>query len=171
MGLHVSALLSHLQALVYQIYTKNALRIVGSPTLTITNIKYKKYRLQYRLHVNQTTYVKQNTKYIVTKKGIVEVVGRRCVPFEGTCPQRVHTYTPPLPPFLSLSLPICILLYISSLIYVQSYCKLFFILYVCYCKRWGSHNAQCIICIDLVHKGLKMTHRVETCSPITTLYV
>ena len=35
MGLHVSTLLSHLQALVYQICTENALRIVGSPTLTI----------------------------------------------------------------------------------------------------------------------------------------
>ena len=39
MGLHVSTLLSHLQALVYYSYTKNALRIVGSPTLTITKNK------------------------------------------------------------------------------------------------------------------------------------
>ena len=49
MGLHVSTLLSHLQALVYSICTRNALRIVGSPTLTITN-KVQKHRLQYRLH-------------------------------------------------------------------------------------------------------------------------
>jgi len=58
MGLHVSTQLSHLQALVYKIYTKNALRIVGSPTLTITEVKYKKYSIQYRIHVNGTTYVK-----------------------------------------------------------------------------------------------------------------
>ena len=38
--LHVSILLNHLQALVFQIDTKNALRIVGSPTLT------KKTKLQ-----------------------------------------------------------------------------------------------------------------------------
>ena len=49
MGLHVSTLLSHLQALVYKIYTKNALRIVGSPTLTITEVKYKniEYNTEY----------------------------------------------------------------------------------------------------------------------------
>ena len=35
-----------------------------------------------------------------------------------TCPQRIHTYTPTVPLFLSLSLYICILLYISSLIYM-----------------------------------------------------
>ena len=35
LGLHVSILLNHLQALVFQIHTKNALRIAGSPTLTI----------------------------------------------------------------------------------------------------------------------------------------
>ena len=35
LGLHVSILLNHLQALVSQIHTKNALRIVGSPTLII----------------------------------------------------------------------------------------------------------------------------------------
>ena len=35
LGLHVSILLNHLQALVFQIHTKNAIRIVGSPTLTI----------------------------------------------------------------------------------------------------------------------------------------
>jgi len=34
LGLHVSILLNHLQTLVFQIHTKNALRIVGSPTLT-----------------------------------------------------------------------------------------------------------------------------------------
>ena len=45
MGLHVSTLLSHLQALVYQIYTKNALRIVGSPTLTITKNKVQKIQI------------------------------------------------------------------------------------------------------------------------------
>jgi len=37
LGLHVSILLNHLQALVSQIHTKNALRIVGSPTRTIKN--------------------------------------------------------------------------------------------------------------------------------------
>ena len=42
MGLHVSTVQSHLQALVYQIYTKNALRIVGSPTLTILYFRYCK---------------------------------------------------------------------------------------------------------------------------------
>jgi len=35
LGLRVSILLNHLQALVFQIHTKNALRIAGSPTLTI----------------------------------------------------------------------------------------------------------------------------------------
>ena len=35
LGLHVSILLNHLQALVFQIHTKNALGIVVSPTLTI----------------------------------------------------------------------------------------------------------------------------------------
>jgi len=35
LGLHVSVLLNHLQALMFQIHTKNALRIAGSPTLTI----------------------------------------------------------------------------------------------------------------------------------------
>ena len=35
-----------------------------------------------------------------------------------------------------------------------------------------SHNAECILCIDLVHEGLKMTqYRVETYSPNITLYV
>ena len=34
--------LNHLQALVFEIHTKNALRIVGSPTLTITEGNYKK---------------------------------------------------------------------------------------------------------------------------------
>jgi len=33
---------------------------------------------------------------------------------------------------------------------------IFFVLYFCYCKRWGSHNAYCILCLDLVHEGLKM---------------
>jgi len=58
MGLHIWTVLSHLQALVYKIYTKNTLRIVGSPTLKITEVKYKKYSIQYRIHVNWTTYVK-----------------------------------------------------------------------------------------------------------------
>jgi len=40
LGLHVSILLNHLQALVFQIRTKDALRIAGSPTLT------KKTKLQ-----------------------------------------------------------------------------------------------------------------------------
>jgi len=35
LGLHVSVVLNHLQALVFHIHTKNALGIVGSPTLTI----------------------------------------------------------------------------------------------------------------------------------------
>jgi len=42
LGLHVSILVNHLQALVFQIHTKNALRIAGSPVLTITEAKYKK---------------------------------------------------------------------------------------------------------------------------------
>jgi len=35
LGLHVSILLNHLQAFVFQNHTKNVLRIVGSPTLII----------------------------------------------------------------------------------------------------------------------------------------
>ena len=83
-----------------------------------------------------------------------------------TCPQRVHTYAPPLPLFLSLSLYIlhstfhkysnlhvvCIVIYI-------------FVLYFWYCKRWGSHNAQCILCIDLVYEDLKMTQQSRNMQP------
>ena len=43
MGLYVSTVLSHLQVLVYQIYTQDEVFTVGSPTLTITEVKYKKY--------------------------------------------------------------------------------------------------------------------------------
>ena len=32
-------------------------------------------------------------------------------------------------------------------------------MFFCYCKRWGSHNAQYIPCTDLVHEGLKMTQQ------------
>jgi len=47
LGLHVSILLNHFQALVFQIYTKNALRIAGSPTLTITETKLQnQYTIQ-----------------------------------------------------------------------------------------------------------------------------
>jgi len=42
LGLHVSILLNHLQAIMFQIHTKNAIRIVGSPVLTIKEVKYKK---------------------------------------------------------------------------------------------------------------------------------
>jgi len=34
LGLHVSILLNHLQALVFQIHTKNALRIAGKDKIT-----------------------------------------------------------------------------------------------------------------------------------------
>jgi len=44
LGLHVSILLNHLQALVFQIHTQNALRIAGSPTVTITEANYKKQK-------------------------------------------------------------------------------------------------------------------------------
>ena len=62
LGLHVSIVLNHLQALVFYIHTKNALRIVGSPTLTITEAKYKNSK-QYRICVCGTIWVKWNTKY------------------------------------------------------------------------------------------------------------
>jgi hypothetical protein len=55
LGLHVSILLNHLQALVFQIYTKNALRIVGSTTLIITDEKYKSNK-KYRVCVYGTIY-------------------------------------------------------------------------------------------------------------------
>jgi len=51
LGLHVSILLNHLQALLSQIHTKNAQRIVGSPTLTI------KTKLQNYKTNNQTQNV------------------------------------------------------------------------------------------------------------------
>ena len=31
-----------------------------------------------------------------------------------------------------------------------------FVLSFCYCKCWGSRNAQCILCMDVKHEGLKM---------------
>ena len=131
MRLHVSTLLSHLQALVYQIYTKNALRIVGFPTLTITEVKYKKiqHTIQNTCKLDYLCKVEHKIQYHRKEQWEWQDVGVYTLGSGGGV--RIGGYTPPPAPkvYTPMSYPptipfcgtiFCVLLYISSPIYMYS---------------------------------------------------
>jgi hypothetical protein len=48
-------------------------------------------------------------------------------------------------------------LYLSHLQALKSQTQTFIVIQLDYCKRWGSHNALIIHCMDLTLEGLKMS--------------